>query len=227
VPAVAAVLLLGACDPSAQQGIDGGMKAPQADNEAARQSTVTTDWGPLGPADRDVIVQVRQAALWEIPVARQARRRAARPATRRALAEVARRHAGLDRLNRKVAGRLNVPLPDRPSPDQQSWMSEIAGKSGNDYDRFAVARMRMAQGLLYTELGAVRASTRNTLVRKFAEQAQPFVSAQMTQLETTGFVTGDTLPDPPAVTEPPPPAPRGAERSPAPAATSLLPRGAG
>ncbi len=64
-------------------------------------------------------------------------------------------------------------------------------------------------------------------MRKFAEQAQPFVSAQMRQLETTGFVTGDTLPDPPAVSDPPPPAPPGSRRSPAPAATSLLSGGRG
>ncbi|NKZ09301.1 DUF4142 domain-containing protein, partial [Actinomadura latina] len=208
--------------PAGRQATDGGAVAPQVNDEAAAQSTVTTEWGPLGPADRDVIVQIRQAALWEIPVARQAQRRAARPATRRALAEVARRHAGLDQLNRQAAGRLNVPLPNQPSPEQQSWMSEITGRSGNDYDKTAVARMRMAQGLLYAELGAVRASTRNTLVRRFAEQAQPLVTEQMKQLETTGFVTGDTLPDPPAVTEPPPPAPPGSRRSPAPAATSLL-----
>jgi len=221
-PALAAVLLLGACQPAGRQASDGAAVAPGANDEAAAQSVVTTDWGPLGPADRDVIVRVRQAALWEIPVARQAQRSAARPDTRRALAEVARRHAGLDLLNRQVAARLNVPLPARPSAEQQSWMSEITGKSGNDYDRTAVARMRMAQGLLYAELGAVRASTRNTLVREFAQRAQPFVDRQMRQLETTGFVTGDTLPDPPAVTAPPPPVRPGRRASPAPAATTVL-----
>ncbi|GAA1801033.1 DUF4142 domain-containing protein [Actinomadura chokoriensis] len=220
--ALAAGLLLGACQPAGRQAADGAAVAPSPADEAAAQSTVTTDWGPLGPADRDVMVQLRQAALWEIPVARQAQRGAARPATRRALAEVARRHTRLDLLNRRCAGRLDVALPAGPSPEQQSWMSEITGKSGNDYDRTAVARMRMAQGLLLAELGAVRASTRNTLVRRFAEQAQPLVTEQLRQLETTGFVTGDTLPDPPAVTGPPPPAPPGARVSPAPAATSLL-----
>ncbi|MEU8346484.1 DUF4142 domain-containing protein [Spirillospora sp. NPDC048832] len=218
---LAAALPLTACQPAGRQATDGAAVAPKAGDEAAARSTVTTDWGPLGPADRDVLVRVRQAALWEIPVARQAQRRAARPATRRALAASAARHARLDRLNRQAAARLGVPLPDRPSGDQQSWMSEITGKSGNDYDKTAVARMRTAQGLLYTQLGAVRAATRNTLVRRFAEQAQPLVNEQMRQLEGTGFVTGDALPDPPAVTDPPPPAPPGAKASAAPAATAL------
>lgn len=219
--ALAAGLPLAGCQPAGRQATDGAAVAPKAGGEAAAQSTVTTDWGPLGPADRDVLVRVRQAALWEIPVARQAQRRAARPATRRALAASAAQHARLDRLNRQTAARLGVALPDRPSPDQQSWMSEITGKSGNDYDKTAVARTRMAQGLLYTELGAVRAATRNTLVRRFAEQAQPLVNEQMRQLEATGFVTGDTLPDPPAVDDPPPPAPPGSRASTAPAATAL------
>ncbi|MFB4310125.1 DUF4142 domain-containing protein [Actinomadura sp. GTD37] len=221
-PALAAALLLGACQPAGRQAADGAAVAPKANDAAAAQSTVTTDWGPLGPADRDVIVRVRQAALWEIPVARQAQRRAARPATRRSLAEVARAHARLDELDRAAAARLNVPLPDGPTPDQQSWMSEITGKSGNDYDRTAVARMRMAQGLLYADLGAVRAGTRNTLVRRFAQEAQPLLDRQMRQLETTGFVTGDVLPDPPEVAEPPPPAAPGRRGTPAPAATKVL-----
>ncbi|MFA1547161.1 DUF4142 domain-containing protein [Actinomadura chokoriensis] len=230
-PALTAVLLgavllgavpLSACQPVGRQAADGAAVAPKAGDEAAAQSTVTTDWGPLGPADRDVIVRVRQAALWEIAVARQAQRRAARPATRRALGAIARGHVRLDLLDRQVAARLNLPLPDRPTPDQQSWMSEITGKSGNDYDRTAVARMRMAQGLLYAELGAVRAGTRNTLVREFAQRAQPLVDDQMGRLEATGFVTGDVLPDPPEVTEPPPPAQPGGRAAPAPAATTVL-----
>lgn len=31
-----------------------------------------TQWGPLGPADRDLLVKVRQANLWEGPTGQQA-----------------------------------------------------------------------------------------------------------------------------------------------------------
>ncbi|GAA2272329.1 DUF4142 domain-containing protein [Actinomadura sp. NPDC048955] len=219
---LAAALLLGACAPIGRQAADGGAVAPQANAQAAAQSTVDTPWGPLGPADRDLVVKVRQAGLWEIPVGREAERRAARAATRRNLGEIARQHVRLDALDRAVAAKLNVALPSRPTPDQQSWMSEITGKSGNDYDRTAVARLRMAHGQIYPAIAAVRGSTRNTLVRNFSEQCETFVRTHMRLLEGTGFVTGDMLPDPPQATGAPPPGDPGHSHAPAPAATSLL-----
>ncbi|TDD82719.1 DUF4142 domain-containing protein [Actinomadura darangshiensis] len=219
---LAAMLLLGACTATGRQASDGAAVAPSPADEAAQQSTVDTKWGPLGPADRDLIVRVRQAALWEIPVGRQAQRRAARTTTRRNLGEIARRHAGSDALARQAAVKLNVPLPDQPTPEQQSWLSEITGKSGNDYDRTAIARMRTADGLLYASIGAVRGSTRNTLVRAFAEKCEPAVRARLKLLEGTGFVTGDTLPDPPQVASAPLPGNPKQPASPAPAATALL-----
>jgi hypothetical protein len=33
---------------------------------------VQTQWGPLGPADRDLLVKVRLAGLWEGPTGQQA-----------------------------------------------------------------------------------------------------------------------------------------------------------
>jgi hypothetical protein len=216
-----AALLLGACSPVGRQAADGGAVKPQANAEAAAQATVDTAWGPLGPADRNLIVKVRQAGLWEIPVGREAERRAARAATRRNLGEIARQHVRLDALDRQIAAKLNVPLPNEPTPDQQSWMSEITGKAGNEYDRTAVARLRMAHGLIYPAIAAVRGSTRNTLVRQFAEQCETFVRTHMRLLEGTGFVTGDTLPDPPLVTDAPPPGNSGQPKPPAPPATSL------
>ncbi|MEU8120746.1 DUF4142 domain-containing protein [Spirillospora sp. NPDC049024] len=219
---LAAALLLGACAPIGRQASDGGAVAPQAGAADAAQSTVDTPWGPLGPADRELIVKVRQAGLWEIPVGREAERRAARAATRRNLGEIARQHVRLDALDRAVAAKLNVPLPNQPTPDQQSWMSEITGKSGNDYDRTAVARLRMAHGQIYPAIGAVRGSTRNTLVRDFSEQCETFVRTHMRLLEGTGFVTGDMLPDPPQATGAPPAGSPGQPHSPAPPATSLL-----
>ncbi|WP_149258281.1 DUF4142 domain-containing protein [Actinomadura sp. K4S16] len=219
---LAAALLLGACAPIGRQASDGGAVAPQAGAADAAQSTVDTPWGPLGPADRELIVKVRQAGLWEIPVGREAERRASRAATRRNLGEIARQHVRLDALDRAVAAKLNVPLPNQPTADQQSWMSEITGKSGNDYDRTAVARLRMAHGQIYPAIGAVRGSTRNTLVRAFSEQCETFVRTHMRLLEGTGFVTGDMLPDPPQATGAPPAGSPGQPYSPAPPATSLL-----
>lgn len=219
---LAAALLLGACTPVGRQATDGGAVAPQANADEEAQSTVNTRFGPLGPADRALVVSIRQAALWEIPVGRDAQRRASRTATRRNLGEIARRHVRLDAPTRTVAARLNIPLPNQATPEQQSWMSEISGKSGNEYDRTAVARMRMAQGQTYALIGAVRGSTRNTLMRTFAEQCETFVRGHMKLLEGTGFVTGDTLPDPPRVTGAPPPGNQNRTQNPAPPVTTVL-----
>ena len=41
-----------------------------------------TQWGPLGPADRDLLVKVRQANLWEGPTSQQAAQQASSPAVR-------------------------------------------------------------------------------------------------------------------------------------------------
>ncbi|WUI03174.1 DUF4142 domain-containing protein [Spirillospora sp. NBC_00431] len=219
---LAASLLLGGCTAMARQAGDGGAQPSKDAAESASQVTVPTPWGPLGPADRVLLVKVRQAGLWEIPVGREAARRAARPETRRNLAEIARQHERLDELDRTIAARLGVPLPDRPTAEQQSWMSEIGGKSGTEYDKTAVARLRMAHGLIYPQIAAVRASTRNTLVRQFAKQCETFVHGHMTLLEGTGFVTVDTLPDPPPVTDAPEPGGPDQGRTPAPAATSVI-----
>ncbi|GAA4226867.1 DUF4142 domain-containing protein [Actinomadura meridiana] len=220
--ALSAALLLGGCTALGRQSTDGGAQPPGVTAENAAQSTVTTPWGPLGPADRLLITDVRRAVLWEIPLGREAARRAARPATRRALTEIARRDARLDDLTRETAARVNVALPDQPTADQHAWTSEITGKSGTEYDKTAVARLRTAQGLLYARIAAVRASTRNTLVRQFARQCATVVDGHLALLEGTGFVTGDTLPDPPAVTGAPAPGAGNRPPSPAPAATSLV-----
>lgn len=231
--ALAVSLLLGACAPMGRQTTDGGVAQPAAggaqngggdgggNGRAAAQAT----GGLLSAADRLLLVQLRQAALWEIPVGRAAARRGSQEATRKNLGQIATRHIRFDEVNRQMAAKLNVPLPNEPTADQQSWMSEITGKSGTDYDKTVVARMRTAQGQLYTRAAAVRASTRNTVMRKYALRAESFLNGQLKLLENTGFVTVDTLPDPPAVTGAPPPGSPNRRRSPAPAATSVIPRG--
>ncbi|TDE30068.1 DUF4142 domain-containing protein [Actinomadura sp. 6K520] len=224
--ALAAALLVGGCEPMGRQGTDGGVQQVQATGGGAAggagEGAAPADGGLLTSADRLLLVQLRQAALWEIPVGRAAARRGSQGATRKNLGQIATRHIRFDAVNRAMAAKLNVALPNSPDAEQQSWMSEITGKSGTDYDKTAVARMRTAQGLLYARTAAVRASTRNTTMRQYAQQVEAFLNGQLKLLEATGFVTVDTLPDPPTVTEAPPPGVPGRRASPAPAATSVL-----
>ncbi|HEY8480869.1 MAG TPA: DUF4142 domain-containing protein [Spirillospora sp.] len=221
---LAAALLVGGCAPMGRQVTDGGVQPVQAtgDDEDGAQEPVQADGGTLTSADRLLLVQLRQAALWEIQVGREAARKASQEATRKNLGQIATRHIRFDDVNRRMAARLNVPLPNTPTAEQQSWLSEISGKSGTDYDKTAVARMRTAEGLLYARAAAVRASTRNTAMRTYAQRVEDFLNGQLRLLESTGFVTVDTLPDPPTVSEAPQPGPPGTRGSPAPAATSVL-----
>ena len=70
-----------------------------------------TQWGPLGPADRDLLVKVRQANLWEGPTGQQAAQQASSPAVREVGQHLATEHADLDAQTRKVADQLGVLLP--------------------------------------------------------------------------------------------------------------------
>ncbi|MFI7128883.1 DUF4142 domain-containing protein [Nonomuraea sp. NPDC050153] len=162
-----------------------------------RSGFAETKWGPLSAADRDLLVKVRQAGLWEIPVGREAAERAVRAKTKEMLGGLAKQHVVLDKDVRRVAARLRVPLPDEPSEAQQGFMAEISSKSGLDYDRTAVLRLRQAHGGVFPAIAQVRATTRNTLMRDFAERAATFVNRHMDMLEATGLVTADALPQAP------------------------------
>ncbi|WP_214409007.1 DUF4142 domain-containing protein [Sphaerisporangium fuscum] len=203
-------------DPAAQPS--GG--DPQA---AAALRTTSTPFGPLSPADRDLLAKVRMAGLWEIPTGRQAAQRASLPVTRRNLGEIARQHTLLDAEVRQVAAKLRVPLPDEPNDDQKAWMAEISAKKGMDYDRTAVMRLRMAHGKIFPAIGAVRASTRNTVIRAFAEDCAKFVNTHMTLLEGTGLAGDMAMPPAPTVSAAPDAVPSGEPVPSAPPATSLLP----
>jgi predicted outer membrane protein len=71
-----------------------------------------TQWGPLGPADRDLLVKVRQANLWEGPTSQQATQQASSPAVREVGEHLAAEHADLDVQTRKIAERAAARLDD-------------------------------------------------------------------------------------------------------------------
>ncbi|MFI7703599.1 DUF4142 domain-containing protein [Nonomuraea sp. NPDC049480] len=209
VSGFAVLQFAGACAAVDSRGSSGaeGMRLLAVAAKAAGTSTqsgtrsgfVETKWGPLSAADRDLLVKVRQAGLWEIPVGREAAERAVRAKTKEMLGGMADQHVVLDRDVRRVAARLRVPLPDVPSEAQQGFMAEISSKSGLDYDRTAVLRLRLAHGGVFPAIAQVRATTRNTLMRDFAERAATFVNRHMDMLEATGLVTADALPEAPEV----------------------------
>lgn len=157
-----------------------------------------TQWGPVGPADRDLLAKVRMAGLWEQPTGQQAEQQASSPQVREVGAHIADEHATLDADVRTVADKLGVLLPTSPSAQQLAWMQEISARTGSDYDRMFVQRLREAHGTVLAQIAQVRAGTRNSLIRDFATTAGGFVSRHIGYLESTGLVDYDALPTPPS-----------------------------
>ncbi|MHA6620506.1 DUF4142 domain-containing protein [Pseudonocardia sp. DLS-67] len=153
-----------------------------------------TQWGPLGPADRDLITKVRMANLWEGPTSQQAEQMAVGADVREVGRKLAAEHAQLDEETRKIASQLGVPLPNGPSSQQLGWMAEISSKTGSDYDRTYIQRVREAHAQVLPVLSEVRASTQNDLVRQFAVTGTQFVTRHCEYLESTGLVDYGALP---------------------------------
>jgi predicted outer membrane protein len=157
-----------------------------------------TQWGPLGPADRDLLIKVRLAGLWEGPTGQQAQQQAVSEAVREVGGKLAVEHADLDRQVREVANELGVLLPSSPNQLQLGWIADISSRTGADYDRVFIQRVREAHGTILPAIAAVRSGTRNDKVRQFAEVADSFVSRHCQYLESTGLVNYASLPTPPS-----------------------------
>jgi predicted outer membrane protein len=172
---------------------------------AADTGWTETRWGPLGPADRDLLQRVRLAGLWEAPTGQQAEQRASSPAVKEVGRHLATEHADLDNQVRTVADQLGVLLPSRPNDQQLGWMNDLSTRGGTDYDKAFVQIVRAAHGTILPLIAQVRAGTRNDLMRQFATTGEQFVSRHIDYLESTGLVDYSALPAPPdpAPTTPP------------------------
>ncbi|MFC5951191.1 DUF4142 domain-containing protein [Pseudonocardia lutea] len=157
-----------------------------------------TQWGPLGPADRDLLIKVRQAGLWEAPTGQQMSKQATNQQVRETGQHLAEQHAVLDQIDRETADKLGVQLPSRPTDQQIGWMNQITNTTGTDYDRVAVQIVREAHGNVLPVIAQVRVSTRNELVRQFADTSFQYVTGHIAMLEATGLVDYSALPEPPS-----------------------------
>jgi predicted outer membrane protein len=155
--------------------------------------TVSTQWGPLTAADRDLLVRVRQAGLWEMPSGTWAQTQAGSQRVKEVGAVLASDHQSLDIQVRALADKLGVALPDQPNKDQQSWLAEMKPKTGAAFDAVFANRLRAAHGKVFAVVSVVRASTTNDLIRQFAQVAVNVVMKHMTLLESTGIVDGGSM----------------------------------
>ncbi|HST85926.1 MAG TPA: DUF4142 domain-containing protein [Kineosporiaceae bacterium] len=172
--------------------------APRAGLEASTTAqggvTLQTEETPLTAADRDLVVKVRLAGLWEIPAGKMAMTKGVAPRVRQIGQMIASQHVRLDALDREAAKEVNVALPNVPTAEQRRWLDEMTDASGTDFDDIFVQRLRAAHGKIFPAIGAVRASTENETVRKLAQSANAFVLTHLTLLESTGLVRYEELP---------------------------------
>ncbi|NGO77166.1 DUF4142 domain-containing protein [Streptomyces sp. YC504] len=173
--------------------------------------TVSTQWGPLTATDRDFIVKVRLAGLWELPAGQQAIERAPTASIKECGDHLVVGHTDLDRRVRSVAAQLNIELPNQPNDQQQGWLNELTDAQGVEYERKFANLLRNAHGKVFALIAEVRHTTRNTLVRQLATDANQTVLDHITMLERTGRVDFDGIADEAAgkltasPTGPPPP----------------------
>ncbi|NUP22717.1 MAG: DUF4142 domain-containing protein [Streptomyces sp.] len=184
--------------------------------------TVSTGYGPLSGLDREFITKVRLAGLWELPAGQQAQQKGTTEAVRTAGRHLVQGHTFLDERVRDVAAKLSLALPNEPSEQQQGWLATLDSAQGAEYDRQFANILRLAHGKVFSVVAQVRASTRNSLVRKLADDANTTVLDHITVLEATGYVDYDAMARDMVADSTPPltpaPTPPGPTVDPAPAA---------
>jgi len=158
--------------------------------------------GSVSPADRDFVIKVRLAGLWEIPASNMAQEKSDDPRVVNIGKSISAQHVLLDKLDREVAKRLNIELPNQPNGDQQYWLSEMRNANSTTFDQIYIDRLRAAHGKIFPAIATIRASTRNDSVRQLAQQANQFVMTHMTLLESSGIVDYGALPTAAAPTTP-------------------------
>jgi predicted outer membrane protein len=176
-----------------------------------------TRYGPLTEMDRDFVVKVRAAGLWEYPLGEIALKKGSTPEMREAGKHLIVGHARLDEMCRQIAVELNITLPNQASPQQQQFIATSVAQSGKQFDTTAANIMRVTHGQIFPAIAKVRATTENSLVRKLANLANDTVLDHITMMEKTGTINfGQVLaqqnaaPSLPKDQVTPPPPPQGA-----------------
>ncbi|MFI5931033.1 DUF4142 domain-containing protein [Actinoplanes sp. NPDC051494] len=175
--------------------------ARAADGVPVPPNTGLTDdgAGSVSAADKDFVIKVRLAGLWEIPAGNMAQEKSDDDTVKKIGSTISAQHVALDKLDLAVAKKLGIQLPNLPNPDQQGWLDEMdAAPTSKQFDQVYIDRLRAAHGKIFPAIATIRASTRNDSVRKLAQQANQFVMTHMTLLESSGIVEYGSLPTAPA-----------------------------
>ncbi|KUN75858.1 hypothetical protein AQJ66_35495 [Streptomyces bungoensis] len=175
-----------------------------------------TQWGPLTEGDRDFVVKVRAAGLWEYPLGQIGLQKGSSKGVLEASKHLVDGHSALDASCRKIAPMLNITLPNIASPQQEGFVTQLKAESGKQFDTDFANILRMTHGAIFNTIAKIRSTTKNSLVRALADQANDTVLDHMTVMEKTGLVDFDqtifnqtTPPKLPSTDTTPPPPPAG------------------
>ncbi|MFF0227947.1 DUF4142 domain-containing protein [Streptomyces sp. NPDC004629] len=169
------------------------MLGVQNTSDSPSRIIANTRYGPLTEADRDFVVKVRSAGLWEYPLGEMALKKGSTAQMKEAGKHLIVGHAGLDELCRKIAPELGITLPNQATPQQQQFVETSAAQSGRQFDTTAANIMRVTHGQIFPSIAKIRANTQNTLVRELADLANDTVLDHITVLEKTGVINFDQV----------------------------------
>ncbi|MGW0331659.1 DUF4142 domain-containing protein [Streptomyces sp. NPDC003011] len=150
-----------------------------------------TQWGPLTEQDRDFVVKVRAAGLWEYPLGQIALKKGTTKEVVTAGEHLIDGHAGLDAMCRQIAPMLNITLPNVASPQQVAFVNQIDSNTGREFDSNFANILRTTHGSIFNTVAKIRSTTKNSLVRQLADQANDTVLDHITVMEKTGLVNYD------------------------------------
>jgi predicted outer membrane protein len=171
---------------------------PEGATPADIQQVSKTQFGPLTAADRDMLIRVRWAGLWEKPSGIQAQQRSADPLVKTAGQHLIAGHTDLDAKDIAIAKQFGLTLPTEPNNDQKGWMAEMtAAQSPAQYDEVFANRLRAAHGKVFALLAKMRVGSQNAMIRTFAQYAMNTVLDHMTVLEKSNKVDFNQIPQPP------------------------------
>jgi predicted outer membrane protein len=164
-------------------------------NASNNQSRViaNTRYGPLTEADRNFVVFVRSAGLWEFPSGELALKKGTTKAVREAGRHLVIGHAALDASCRKIAPELNITIPNQATPQQQGFLATLQSDTGKQFDSDLANILRVTHGSIFNTIAKIRSTTENTLVRQLADQANDVVLDHIKQMEDTELVNFDQV----------------------------------
>jgi putative membrane protein len=197
---ILAMVITSLLAPAAAAHADGGATAvPVPPNTGLTDKGA----GAVTAADKDFVIRVRLAGLWEIPAGNMAVERSDDPRIVNIGKTISAQHVLLDKLDRDAAKKLGIELPNKPNGDQLGWLAEMKNATTSaQFDQIYIDRLRAAHGKIFPAIATIRASTHNDTVRKLAQDSNQFVMTHMTLLESSGIVDYVSLPTAPAPAAP-------------------------